>query len=72
MVERAIAVAEHDAPRADAGANGWTAADADELRLIARGLRYFLALDYPVHQCATGDEGCMHYEDGSMAPRSKP
>lgn len=47
MVERAIATVEADVPRAESGANGWTKADADELRVIARGLRHFLALDYP-------------------------
>lgn len=47
MVERAIAAVEADVPRAEAGANGWTRAEAEELRLIARGLRHFLALDYP-------------------------
>jgi hypothetical protein len=45
-VERALQAIEHDIPRAEHGAHGWTKADARQLRTIAQGLRYYLHLDY--------------------------
>jgi len=45
-VERALQAIEADIPKAEHGAHGWTKADARELRTIAKGLRYYLHLDY--------------------------
>ena len=45
-VERAIKAVETDIPKAEAGAHGWTTADANSLRRIAQGLRYYLIHDY--------------------------
>ena len=45
-VEQAIAAVEKWEPMAERGERGWTKRDAAELRTIARGLRYFLRVDY--------------------------
>lgn len=47
MLIRAIEEAERTIPRAQAGAHGWTAKDARDLKRIAGGLRYWLRKDYP-------------------------
>lgn len=46
VVEAALTRIVADIPAADAGMHGWTKRDANELRLIARGLRYYLKRDY--------------------------
>jgi hypothetical protein len=46
VVERAIAAIEADIPKAEHGAHGWTKADANDLRTIVQGLRYYLRQDY--------------------------
>lgn len=45
-VERALAAIEADIPKAEHGAHGWTKSDANDLRKIAAGLRYYLQHDY--------------------------
>lgn len=46
IVERAIKAIEADIPKAEQGAHGWTKSDANDLRKIAAGLRYFSVHDY--------------------------
>ena len=46
VVERAIKAIEADIPKAEHGAHGWTKSDANDLRKIAGGLRYFVVNDY--------------------------
>ena len=46
IVERAIEAIEADIPKAEHGAHGWTKSDANDLRKIAAGLRYFFVNDY--------------------------
>jgi hypothetical protein len=48
-VETALAAIEADIPKAEHGAHGWTKADANQLRRIAQGLRYYLNTDYKDH-----------------------
>ena len=45
-VERALKQVDEDLPKAEEGAHGWTKADAETLRTIAAGLRYYLVHDY--------------------------
>lgn len=45
-VERALSAIEADIPKAEHGAHGWTKSDANDLRKIAAGLRYYLQHDY--------------------------
>ncbi len=45
-VERALKAIEADIPKAEHGAHGWTKSDANDLRRIAQGLRYYLIHDY--------------------------
>ena len=46
VVERAIKAIEADIPKAEHGTHGWTKSDANDLRKIAAGLRYFIVHDY--------------------------
>ena len=46
-VVMALAEIDRTIPQADKGMHGWTKKDASELRVIASGLRYYLAKDYP-------------------------
>lgn len=46
LVERALAAIEADIPEAARGSHGWTPSDANDLRKIAAGLRYYLQHDY--------------------------
>jgi hypothetical protein len=46
FVERAIAEAEANIPKAMRGEHGWTKKDAADLGKIARGLRHYLKTDY--------------------------
>jgi len=46
VVARAIKAIETDIPKADRGEHGWTKSDANDLRKIAAGLRYFVLNDY--------------------------
>jgi hypothetical protein len=45
-VDRALKAVEADVPKAEAGAHGWTKSDANSLRRIAQGLRYYIVHDY--------------------------
>jgi hypothetical protein len=45
-VDRALKAIEADIPKAARGEHGWTKSDANSLRRIAQGLRYYLVHDY--------------------------